>query len=76
MLEQWGRRGGASGAELGAVETMLADPALVAVRARCVERYGDGVLPPPGATLYYADVDARVGRLTKYTVVERHADAR
>lgn len=76
VLEQSWRLGGASGAELGAVETMLADPAVVAVRARCVERYGEGVVPPPGATLHYADVDARVGRLTKYTVVERHADAR
>ena len=76
VLEQSWRLGGASGAELGAVEMMLADPSLDAVRARCIERYGDGIVPPRGATLYYAAVDARVGRLTKYTVVERHADAR
>jgi hypothetical protein len=76
VLEQSWRLGGASGAELGAVEMMLADPTVHAVRARCIERYGEGVEPPPGAMLYYAAVDPRVGRLTKYTVVERHADAR
>jgi len=34
----------------------------------------DGVKAPPGATVYYQDVDSRVGPLTKYTLVD-HADA-
>ena len=76
VLEQSWRLGGASGAELGALELMLADPSVRSVRARCIERYGEGVVPPSGATVYYAAVDPRVGRLTKYTVVERHADTR
>lgn len=76
VLEQSWRIGGASGAELAALESFAADPALGALRARCVERYGDGVATPAGATVYYRDIDARVGMLTKYTIVERHAHAR
>ena len=76
VLEQSWRLGGASGAELGAIELLLDDPTLCAVHARCVEQYGDGAAPPPGATVYYDAVDPRVGRLVKYTTVERHADAR
>ena len=76
VLEQSWRIGGASGAELGALQMLRDDPTLDVVHARCIEHYGDGVAPPAGATLYYADVDPRVGRLTKYTFVEPHADAR
>jgi hypothetical protein len=76
VLEQSWRIGGASGAEVAALEALAADPALAAVRARCVERYGDGHQTPDGATVYYRDVDARVGMLTKYTIVHRDADAR
>jgi hypothetical protein len=74
VLEQSWRIGGASGAEVEALAVLQADPGRTAVRASTVELYGDGVAPPPGATVYYQDTDARVGPLTKYTVVE-HADA-
>jgi len=74
VLEQSWRIGGASGAEVEALAVLQADPARKAVRARTVELYGDGVKAPPGATVYYQDVDSRVGPLTKYTLVD-HADA-
>jgi hypothetical protein len=74
VLEQSWRIGGASGAEIEALAVLQADPARKAVRARTVELYGDGVAAPPGATVYYQDVDSRVGPLTKYTLVD-HADA-
>jgi hypothetical protein len=76
VLEQSWRIGGASGAEVAALEAFAADPALSVLRARCVELYGDGHAAPDGATVYYHDVDARVGMLTKYTIVERHAHPR
>lgn len=76
VLEQSWRIGGASGAEVAALEAFAADPALWALRARCVELYGDGHVAPEGATVYYRDIDARVGMLTKYTIVERHAHSR
>jgi hypothetical protein len=74
VLEQSWRIGGASGAEVEALAVLQADPGRQAVRARTVELYGDGVAPPPGATVYYQDTDTRVGPLTKYTLVD-HADA-
>jgi hypothetical protein len=77
VLEQSWRIGGASGAEIGALEAFRADPLLTRVRAATVEIYGtDAPPPPPAATVYFRGIDERVGPLTKYAVVERHADAR
>jgi len=79
VLEQSWRIGGASPAEAGALAAFKADPSLHAVRASTVELYGDGVDVPAHATVLYRDVDARVGRLTKYAMIEigtsLHADA-
>jgi hypothetical protein len=74
VLEQSWRIGGASGAEVEALAVLQAHPDRRAVRARTVERYGDAVDVPDAATVYYQDVDARVGALTKYTIVD-DADA-
>jgi hypothetical protein len=74
VLEQSWRIGGASGAEIGALERFREDPALRAVRAWCVEVYGE-CEPPPEATVYFSDVDEKVDRITKYTMVEPYADA-
>jgi hypothetical protein len=73
VLEQSWRIGGASGAEIAALEAFSADPALATLRARRVELYGDNHVAPGHATLYYRDIDSRVGMLTKYSVVEPHA---
>jgi hypothetical protein len=67
VLEQSWRVGGASGAEIAALEAFRAGPAPRAVRASTVEIYGEGAPPPPpGATVYFRGVDERVGHITKY----------
>jgi hypothetical protein len=76
VLEQSWRIGGASPAEVGALEAFRADPALRVVRARTVELYGEDVEVPTGATVFYRDVDPRVGHLTKYAMIEPHAHPR
>jgi hypothetical protein len=76
VLEQSWRIGGASGAEIGALEAFQADPSLQSVRAVSYEIYGDGAQPPAGAAVYFRGVDPRVGALTKFTVVEAYADTR
>ena len=70
VLEQSWRIGGASGAEIAALEAFRADPTLRTVRARTVEIYGEAE-PPPDATVYFHGIDDRVGAILKYTLVER-----
>jgi hypothetical protein len=76
VLEQSWRIGGASGAEVAALNAFRADRELNAVRARCIEIYGPCGRAPRHATLYFSGVDEKVGLITKYTVVEPHADTR
>ena len=71
VLEQSWRIGGASGAEVAALETFRANPGLRAVRASTVEIYGDAE-PPPDATVYFQGVDERDGPMTKYALAEPH----
>lgn len=66
LLEQSWRIGGASPAEIAALEALRENPALRSVCASCIELYGEGVTVPPGATIYFSGVDDRVGPLTKY----------
>jgi hypothetical protein len=68
VLEQSWRLGGASSAEVAALEIFQADPDVKAVHAACFEIYGTGHEPPPNATMYFQGHDAKVGPLTKYTV--------
>jgi hypothetical protein len=74
ILEQSWRLGGASGPEIAALATLRADPALRAVRACSVERYGSTSVPP-GAIVHFSGIDGRVGALTKYTMVEPYEPA-
>lgn len=74
VLEQSWRLGGASGAEIAALEAFAAEPDLQAVNASTVEVFGEGFTPPDHATVYFSGVDGRVGPITKFTLVERHAD--
>jgi hypothetical protein len=53
-----------------ALEVFEEQPHRSAVNASCFEIYGDGVVPPPNACVYFSGVDASVGPITKYTVVE------
>ncbi|MGH8797186.1 MAG: DUF3182 family protein [Caldimonas sp.] len=71
VLEQSWRIGGASGAEVAALEALRDDPALDRVRASTVEAHGTGVAVPEGATLYYAGLDEHLGPITKYATLDR-----
>jgi hypothetical protein len=74
VLEQSWRIGGASPAEVVALEAFRADPGLNAARASTVEVHG-ACTPPPNAIVYFEGDDERVGPLTKYAVVEPHGNA-
>jgi hypothetical protein len=76
VLEQSWRIGGASGPEVAALEAFRADPGLRAVRARSIEAYGAGAMPPSGAIVHFQGVDSRAGPLTKYTLVQPYESAR
>jgi hypothetical protein len=65
VLEQSWRIGGASGAEIAAMEAFATDPTLTSVRAATVEEHARGA-PPPGATVYFDGVDPVVGPLAKW----------
>ncbi|MDD0976108.1 DUF3182 family protein [Pseudomonas fontis] len=68
VLEQSWRIGGASSAEVLALQAFADDPALQRIRASTHEVFGDPVLPAD-ATLFYQGDDSEIGRLTKYARV-------
>jgi hypothetical protein len=70
VLEQSWRAGGATGPEIAALEAFHRDPARRQVRADCVELFGASPEPPREATVYFRGTDARLGYLTKYTLVQ------
>lgn len=69
VLEQSWRAGGATGAEIAALQAFQADPRRHVVRASCIEVFGKSAAPPPNAVVYFRGVDDQVGPLTKYTIV-------
>jgi hypothetical protein len=75
VLEQSWRIGGATGAELAALQAFRDDPELDVVEAETVEVYGEAEDLPPGARLYYDGIDPQVGRLVKYAVARRYGHA-
>ncbi|MFP5405503.1 MAG: DUF3182 family protein, partial [Gammaproteobacteria bacterium] len=76
VLEQSWRMGGASGAELAALQAFADDPDLQSVRASTTELYGANAVVPRGASVCFAGTDDEAGLLTKYALVERYADSR
>ncbi|KQP43755.1 biotin carboxylase [Pseudorhodoferax sp. Leaf274] len=70
VLEQSWRAGGATGAEIAALEAFRDDPQRRVVRASGYEVFGPCDALPPGAVVYFRGVDDQVGQLTKYTTVE------
>jgi hypothetical protein len=74
VLEQSWRLGGASGAEVAALEAFRDDPSRTTVRASTTELHRSDVALPAGATLYYSGVDPHLGPIVKYAEVD--ADAR
>jgi len=75
VLEQSWRAGGATGAEISALETFDREPAVKTVLARAVERYGKDEMPPTGAVVYFRGVDPEAGPIMKYVIVEKLDDA-
>jgi len=73
VLEQSWRIGGASGAEIAALEA-FAGGARGAVRASTVELYGEGQPVPDTAIVLFRDHDAEVGFITKYVTVEDYGN--
>lgn len=65
VLEQSWRIGGASGAEVLAIEILSADESLTQVQTSTLEIYGKDAEPPAGATVVYSGEDSEVGHLTK-----------
>jgi len=74
VLEQSWRMGGASGAEVAALEAFRNDPSLSVVRASTTEVYGESPTLPSGATVYFQGVDGKVGQLTKYARLEEYGN--
>ena len=75
VLEQSWRIGGASPAEIAALQAFQADPGLRAVRATSVEIYGKAEVPPQAA-VHFQGVDQRLGPITKYAVVQDYDSSR
>jgi hypothetical protein len=69
VLEQSWRLGGASGAEIAALQAFQAQPTLLSLRASTFEIYGPCEAPGAGATVYFRGVDERIGPITKYALV-------
>jgi len=65
VLEQSWRAGGASIAEVAALEAFQADPALRAVTAQTWERYGAHHPPPPDEACVFHGEDSEVGFISK-----------
>ena len=73
VLEQSWRIGGASPAELAALEAFRSDPEIHAVRASTVEIYGDARAPDDAIVQFHGN-DEHTGPILKYTVVSPYAD--
>ena len=71
VLEQSWRIGGASGAEVAALEALNDNPALQTVRASTTEVHAPDVPIPEGATVYFSGLDNHLGPITKYAQVHR-----
>ena len=65
VLEQSWRVGGATGAEIAALEAFAASPELTAVETATVEVYGLEEVGPDDV-IYFRGVDPKVGPMTKY----------
>lgn len=74
VLEQSWRIGGASSAEIAALEVIAQGSFETAVRASSVELYGENPSLPPSATLMFQGLDAEVGFITKYVTVEAYGN--
>ena len=70
VLEQSWRIGGASSAEVIAMEAFQATPAPKIVQASSIERYGAEQTTPPEAIILFSGVDTTVGPITKCVTLD------
>lgn len=75
VLEQSWRIGGASGAEVAALQALADDPALRVVCASTTELYGEAPALPADAIVYFDGIDEQAGRITKYARLEAYVHA-
>lgn len=68
VLEQSWRIGGASGAEVLALEALANDPTLACTQAATLELFGAHAHPPPNAVVLFHGVDDEMGPLLKCAV--------
>lgn len=71
VLEQGWRIGGASGAEVLALQAFQRDPTLDVVYASTVEVFGNGLEPPPGAVVHFSGVDPNAGPMLRFCKIDR-----
>ncbi|WAH55278.1 DUF3182 family protein [Pseudomonas silvicola] len=71
VLEQSWRVGGASSAEVLALQAFAADPTLDCVQASTHEVFDNSPIPAD-ATLFYQGDDSELGRLSKYARIRDH----
>lgn len=74
VLEQSWRIGGASAAEVAALEIFRSKPDVHSVRAATVETYGNAEIPAH-AIVQFSGHDEHTGPINKYTLIEPHGDA-
>lgn len=75
VLEQSWRIGGASSAEIVALDALQTAQAPPVIRAASLEIYGTQPELPPHATLLFSGVDADIGPITKCVTVEPYDHA-
>jgi hypothetical protein len=74
VLEQSWRIGGASAAEITALEAFHADATLHTIRVSTIELFGSNPQPPSDATEIYRGIDAEIGPISKYTRAQRYGN--
>lgn len=74
VLEQSWRIGGASSAEVLALEAFSKEPSLRYVRSRSLEFYDEDRKPPADAVILYRGQDDDVGFITKCAYIESHGN--
>lgn len=74
VLGQSWRIGGATGAEIAALDAFRADPALGVVCASTTEIYGTNPTLPAEAVVYFCGIDENVGPITKFSRLESYAN--
>ncbi len=74
VLEQSWRIGGATSAEVVALQAFHADAALRVVRASSVELHGSQHATPCDAEIFFRGVDEKLGYITKFARVEAYGN--